>query len=1171
MSKLLKSKFLLGVAVFALAFVVAYSASAADGAITMTLKKGMKNVQVKYLQQTLNEKSYTVATTGAGSVGKETTTFGPATVSAVKAFQKAMGLVADGIFGAKSRAALGGSAPVTSSNCPAGALFNPTTGAPCTGTVVNNNPTGPVSVALASNNPASGTIVAGQATADLLHFTLTGTGTLSAITLQRSGISDQSTLSNVYLYDGVTRLTDGYSFNNSGVLTMGSLNIPVAGSRTLSVRADVYGSTTSYNIAIGLTSYTVLGGSASAVSIMGNSMQIATNASLGTISMSANTIGVSSSPSVNPGTTGYTLWSAPISVSTRSLFMKSVSFRVIGSAPTDSLANMNLYKDGSLVGSTNVMASINGSNYISFDFSGAPVELTTGSHTFDVRADVVKGSARTVQLSLQQASDLMVTDNQVGVNVVVTGTIPNSTVYAINISQGTVSVTVDPTFNSYTNVTGGATNVAIAKFKLHAYGEDVKVNTLNILPYTSNSHGLQNVTVYFNGSQVGSQTANWLTGANIALTPGSQMIVPAGVDSFVEVRADLRESTSGTAGTNYTTGNVYATLSSGTGEGWNSKNSITIASQLGNTLAIQTGMVAIAQDSNLGAVSINPNTPNSKIGSFVIQNQSSSEGVHITNLQVGLTLTTADSTNYSNLLVKAADGSVLGGSSTTPINPAYSAASATSTNNIPVDFVLAAGSTKTLYVYVDVGNTAGSLISKLYVTATGSSSNASICSTATTGGTVNGCNTGTAASGQTATIQAGTFGNGGVIVGSSTAVQYVATGSTGLTDGTMATFNFKSANGTTTISELKFKVASSSGTTVSSVRVGSSLPAPVVSGVAYLTGLNLVVPTTGSGLNVPVYMTYAPVGTNLAGVSGATSFVEMIYVKYQVGNTSAELKGGDVTTLTNDTLIDTIVENTSTIDVAGNTETLTLTTAANLAKLQPGMKIAVVRATTNAILEVQSVGSANFVAYTIIQGVGNATGSNAYFISVPQTPDYSSTAENTTGGLGGGTEDAMMVVGSKPTLTVVDSSAQLINGLVKVGSVTVSADSKGDIAVNAIPLTFNSTGYVTVGGTSLVVKNAADQSTVNTTDGTLTVTAGSSGNVTVTFTGGYNITAGQSVTFDVYATAATVSNGPGANVLSMKLNTTGFLWTDVAGNGSAAGRTGALIYNYPTNSSVIND
>lgn len=69
------------------------------------LEKGMTGEDVRALQVYLNTHGYVVATTGAGSVGHETTLFGSATKAALVKFQKASGISpASGYFGPKTRA-----------------------------------------------------------------------------------------------------------------------------------------------------------------------------------------------------------------------------------------------------------------------------------------------------------------------------------------------------------------------------------------------------------------------------------------------------------------------------------------------------------------------------------------------------------------------------------------------------------------------------------------------------------------------------------------------------------------------------------------------------------------------------------------------------------------------------------------------------------------------------------------------------------------------------------------------------------------------------------------------------------------------------------------------------------------------------------------------------------
>ena len=73
------------------------------GEFTMTLSKGINSLEVKCLQKLLVQKGFKIE--GVKS-GEETTYFGLATLTALKAFQTSNNLAADGIFGPASRAVL---------------------------------------------------------------------------------------------------------------------------------------------------------------------------------------------------------------------------------------------------------------------------------------------------------------------------------------------------------------------------------------------------------------------------------------------------------------------------------------------------------------------------------------------------------------------------------------------------------------------------------------------------------------------------------------------------------------------------------------------------------------------------------------------------------------------------------------------------------------------------------------------------------------------------------------------------------------------------------------------------------------------------------------------------------------------------------------------------------
>ena len=82
---------------------------APSGTFTRDLKVGISGADVKMLQQWLNAHGFSVAKSGPGSPGSETTMFGGATRAALAKFQAANKIVpAAGYFGPKTRATVNG-------------------------------------------------------------------------------------------------------------------------------------------------------------------------------------------------------------------------------------------------------------------------------------------------------------------------------------------------------------------------------------------------------------------------------------------------------------------------------------------------------------------------------------------------------------------------------------------------------------------------------------------------------------------------------------------------------------------------------------------------------------------------------------------------------------------------------------------------------------------------------------------------------------------------------------------------------------------------------------------------------------------------------------------------------------------------------------------------------
>ena len=694
MSNLFKSKFVLGLMLVA---AVVFSTGTAEAAITKTLKYGMKDAQVKELQQNLNAAGFTVSTSGAGSVGYETTSFGTKTKLAVQAYQASKGLTADGIFGPASRAAwTGGSTVGLPAGCTSTSGFSPLTGQACNGTTTNTQ-TGPVTATLASTNPASGTLVAGQATASLAQFTFNGSGTVTAVTLQRIGVSADTTPSNVYLFDGAVRLTDAASVSNTGTVTFTAPAglFTVSGSKTITVKSDIASGTSGQTVGFTLATFTTSAGTTTA-NLSGNihsiaSATLATVASSGTVTPSGATL--------NPGA-NVTVWQDTLTVSNRDVWMKRLALRNIGSAPASAFANFKLYVNGVQVGSA---TGLDANGYVTFDMTSSPVTLASGSRVVRVDADIVSGASRTVQFSLRNAADVDFVDSSFGVNVSPTST-PWGSASANNISGtsgGTMTVEKDVTSPS-TNITLSGNDVTLGVFKLTAYGEPIKVETLTAGHTTSVTATLRNGRLLMstdgtNWTQYGSTSTILAAGTSYTVN----YTVNPGTPVWVKVNADVYDN-DGTqsivAGTT-----IVANLVAGSSNAQkiDSLGSISVpgSTVTGNTLTVASATATLTKNNTYANQTIAVPANIFKIGSYNLAG-SSVEDILVTTLSFDIegTSDTFEAADLTNMYVVVKNGA------TTVAQPSPLATVNADDNNFSINYTLPKNANLSIELFANVGS-----------------------------------------------------------------------------------------------------------------------------------------------------------------------------------------------------------------------------------------------------------------------------------------------------------------------------------------------------------------------------------------------------------------------------------------------------------------------------------
>ena len=548
--------------------------------------------------------------------------------------------------------------------------------------VVTTTPVGGsgLSVALSSDTAAAGTIIAGQATASLGSFNLSASAdgdiTVTNIKMKRVGVSADATLSSVYLYDGNTRLTDAATVSSTIITwnnSAGIITIPAGTTKTITVKSNIAStigvtSTSGQTVGIAINAAADITAGGATISgsfpVTSNIMSIA-SADLASVSFN-NVTSPASDGEPNPQS-DFQLWKNNVSVGTRAVDLHYITFRNIGSVTASDVKDFELYVKGTKVGDT--VATMDSNGYITFDLSASPLRMETGTNEIKVLADIVGGSTRTINLSLRQASDVMVVDSEYGANVLVigvgdtlsddcssvdnagdtTGTFGVHSTCPQTIGTGNLTI-VRKTDSPSGNIVVNGSQVTLATFELKAYGEKVKVESLDVAIHastvTDTAYTLRNGALYADGVQVGS-TADIAgdTDANQAYTRfnlGSSLIVTPGTPVTLKVVADVYDND----GTNDAISG--ATLRADIKTGSSNAQRMTSLGYFsapgsnvqGNTLTIADGSLTLAKNQSYGDQTVVVPASAVKMGDFTLST-GNTDGVNLTSIIVKFTGTHA--------------------------------------------------------------------------------------------------------------------------------------------------------------------------------------------------------------------------------------------------------------------------------------------------------------------------------------------------------------------------------------------------------------------------------------------------------------------------------------------------------------------------------------------------
>jgi len=679
---------------------------------TVLLKVGSKGTAVMELQRFLN--AYNNAGLTVDGVA------GPMTGKAIKAWQTTQGLTADSLFGKDGRKAAyaqaGGTTPTPGDT-------NPVTGGSVTATLASDNPSGMVLASGSSNNTVLKFNI-GNGTASDVNVTtlkLTKTGFLASTNVSGVGVYAKND-AGAWVRHGNVVTTLGA--DGVAIMTLSSSPIVVKAGKSVTVAVKV-----------NLCQYTGCTGSTTYTGTVGFNVNSAADITLSSGTATVATPVAGNVMSIVDGSTSLAIVRVdvqPVNSSGATLNVDPANsqeitkFRIQETSSNEDLKLYDLtlwnngtaaaadYKDVELVDQTGLILATAQPTASGVQFTLAtPYSITKGqTKDFTIKAKIIDGAARTLQLVIYNDYDVDVRGVNTGATILPTPLATNDTGTSFpvgdqNSTYNTVTVgSGSLVFNRSSDspssaVTPGASSVVLARYDVKPIGEDMELRTINFGITNTAASLTGTVFVTVDGSTVYSaamNTTNFATAGTVASRNlSSYPIIKSGVKSILEVVASVATSATSTSSVMVNDFDITSRKRLIT----NDIGDPSVGTADGLARSINAASLTITNLATPIATSLIAGTAGAELANIQFSTIASGEDARISTLVIADTKSaTATYATVSNLVLKNSAGEVVNTSNSTATN----AATVSFTISSPI--IVAKGTTATYKLYGDVSGTA---------------------------------------------------------------------------------------------------------------------------------------------------------------------------------------------------------------------------------------------------------------------------------------------------------------------------------------------------------------------------------------------------------------------------------------------------------------------------------